>query len=384
MKIGFNLIQYTDLTGIEAFTQKIITHFQLEPDDELVLFTNQKSKELFGDLNPVAKIINKDFGHLNRFYLILYQQFDLPRALKKQKIDLLFCPSLALPLLWRRKIVTIHDLAFLRFRNESSLLFRIYLRLALLSAKYFSLAIGTVSEFARQEIVKLMKIEKDKIFIIGNGQPEFPIVVANRCQAILKKFNLVTENGEEISKKPYFVYIGNTYPRKNLPKTIKAFQLFSAKRPEYCLILAGKKDQRQQELAQLADELGLKNKVLFPGFISQEEKIALIKGATALVIISLYEGFGLPVLEAQALGTPVLAAKTSSLPEVAGDAAVLINPNDLISMADGFEKIANDEQLRQTMIASGYKNISRYSWVESAKQLRANFLTKSLKLSNTK
>jgi len=367
MKIGFNLLQYTSLSGIEVVAQKIITHFQLNPDDELVLFTNQKSKELFSNLNQQAKIINKDFSRLNRLSLILYQQFNLPRILKKQKIDLLFCPSLAMPLLWRQKIVTIHDLAFLRFKNESGLLFRIYLYLALFSAKYFSLAITTVSKFAQQEIAELMKIKPAKIFVIPNGQPEFPTVSINQCQAILKKFNLLT-NGT--NKKSYFLYIGKAYPRKNLTKTIQAFQLFSTQHPEYSLILAGQKDRNQQKLIQLVKDLQLESKVIFLGFITLEEKITLIKEAAALIMISLYEGFGLPILEAQSLGTPVITSTTSSLPEIAGNSAILVDPNNLNEIIDGLEKIANNKNLCQELIIRGYKNISRYSWLESARKLK--------------
>lgn len=373
MKIGFNLIQYTDCQGIEVFTQNLLSHFKVRPEDELILFTNQKSQKLFAGLNPAAKISNHNFRRLNRLSLIAYQQVTLPLILKKQKIDLLFCPSLAVPLLWRRKIVTIHDLAFLRFSDESNLFFKIYLKLALLSAKYFSLAIGAISNFSRSEIIQLMKVKPNKIFNISCSAPELIIPSLERRQEILKKFNLLISCNQEAKKKPYFFYIGNAYPRKNLPKTLLAFKLFSTAHPEYLFIFAGKKDERMLALEKLALSSGLKDKTIFPGFISQEEKIALIKEAVGLSLVSTYEGFGIPVLEAQIIGIPVLTANSSSLPEVAGRGAIFVDPHNTQDIATGLEKLAFDETTRQELISQGQKNIARYSWAEASANLETIF-----------
>ena len=370
MKIGVNLIQYTNLQGIEVCTQNLLANFKLASDDELILFVNQKSAQLFKDLNPRARLVVRNFPNLSRWRLMLFQQFGLSGELRKAKVDILFCPSLALPLLYRRKIVLVHDLAFKRFQEESKFIFRIYLSLAVWSAKYLSLKIVTISEFARQEISELLKIKEQKIEIISEGVPFLPEVSVTEQLEILKKFNLISEvNGQKVTR-PYFIYVGNAYPRKNLPRLLKAFKIFTDQNLEYLLVLAGRAEQFKA-LQILAGELNIKDQILFTGFISDAEKVSLIKNARALCLVSLYEGFGLPILEAQKIGAPVLAARSSSLSEVAGEAAVFVNPQDEVDIAKGMEKLASDEDWRQMLIIKGYENVGKYSWASAAAKLLA-------------
>ncbi|MFA5155649.1 MAG: glycosyltransferase family 1 protein [Patescibacteria group bacterium] len=358
MKIGINLIQYTDRQGIEVFAQNLIEHLIVAPGDEVILFTNQWSQSLIDQRPAAVRVINHDFKKLTRLALIIYQQWRLPRLLRAEKIDVLFCPSLALPLFYRKKVVTIHDLAFWRFREESRFWSRLFLYPAIWSAKHFSLAIVTVSEFAKQEISRLLRIDSDKISNISEGVP---------VQYRLNPSKPAT--APQPTAKPYFLYLGNMYPRKNLAGLIMAFKIFSARRPAYSLIIAGKQNSLMPALERLIQELKLDRQVRFTGFIPEEDKGALIQQAVALVLVSRYEGFGLPVLEAQSLGVPVLAARAASLPEVAGDAAILVDPEDIAAIATGLAKLADDQALRLDLIERGYENVKRYSWNDSADRL---------------
>lgn len=358
MIIGVNLIQYTDLQGLEVFAQNILAHLPLAEADEVILFTNQKSAALFSNLNPRFKIIIHNFARLNSLNLILFQQFGLARELKRQKIDLLFCPSLAAPLFFRRKIIIIHDLAFKRFPEETSLISRLYLQLSLWSAKYFSSSIATVSKFSKNEITSLFKIKPEKITVLSEGAPALVPITAAEQSEILNRFKLNNKN--------YFIYIGNVRPRKNLPAVLRAFKIFSATHPDYLFVLAGKKDKSLNSLEKIAADLGLSDKIIFPGFISQAEKTALLRAARALIFVSLYEGFGLPVLEAQTLDLPVLSSLTSSLPEITDNSALLVNPRNISDIAQGMSSIATDDMRRTTLINRGRDNLKKYSWDRSA------------------
>ena len=366
MIIGVNLIQYTELQGIETFIQNMLAHWPLAKEDRLILFTNQKSYQLFAALNPRAEIISKNLKS-RRFSLLLYQQFQLPRQLRKAGVDILLCPSLALPLFYRRKIVVIHDLAFRRYPEESGSLSRFYLNLALLSAKYLSRGLATVSEYARQEISALLKIEIAKIINISEGVPLAPSAYSDQMAVALKDLPPL-----------FFLYIGRAYPRKNLNTLIHSFQIFIKSHPDFSLLIAGQYDKRMAALRQTAEKLGLSQQIRFLDFITADAKRILIKEARALVLISHYEGFGLPVLEAQAAGLPVLAAQASSLPEIAGEGALFVDPNNQNNIVAGMAELADDKNLRQELIRRGYENIKRYSWEKSAEKLY-DILKNSLK-----
>lgn len=364
MRIGVNLIPYADIQGIEIFTQNILFHLPSSEADEIFLFTNWRSTALFPISDPRIKIVEVKIKKLNRLNLLLAQQFKLGPLVKKYKLTTLFCPSLSIPLLLRKKIVVIHDLAFLNFRDESGLFGRIYLRLAILSAKYLSQKILTVSEFSKQEISRRLKIKTAKIINIGEGCPVLPLTGPSEDTASLKKFGL--------AENKYFIYIGNVRPRKNLKNIILAWQKFNALNDyQYYFVIAGKKDRRCSALEAWAAKLNIQN-LIFTGFLSQKEKVSLLKKSLGLLFISLYEGFGLPILEAQFLNVPVIASTVSSLPETAGaGGALLADPLNIKEIADKINLLAHDELIRQKLIAVGRLNSRKYSWVETARQIRA-------------
>ena len=362
MRIGVNLIQYTELQGIEIFAQNLLKHLVLDSNTEIILFTNQKSAQFFTNNNPRISLITKNFSKLNKLNLIVYQQGGFIRKLKKEKIDLLFCPSIASPLLYKNKIVTIHDLAPYRFSAEAGILARFYFWLSFLSAKYFSQGITTVSEFSKQEIIDLLKIRANRITILSEGVPEMPTINENEQKEVLIKFGLSAQQ-------KYFIYIGNIRPRKNLPATLQAFQLFLTEQPNFIFIIAGKRDKRSRQLERLTKKLNLEKQVLFTGWLSPQEKVALLQKSTGLIFASLYEGFGLPILEAQSLGVPVLSSQSSALPEISNRGAILINPQSPEEIKKGMILLARDENLRKKIIIAGQENAKKYSWDRAAADL---------------
>ena len=349
MKIGINLIQYTDITGIEVFAKNLLSSLIKQvPNDELILFVNSESAKIFNFKANNVKVIVKDFKKLSRMNLICYQQFGLIKDLKREGIDILYCPSVAAPIFYKRKIITIHDCAALRFKDEAGLFSRLYLKLVFLSAKYFSLGIVTISDFAKKEIIELLNIPKEKITVISEGAPFLVDIDDNILKIFLAKFNLFGQK--------YFFYISNLRPRKNVVGLLSAWTDFSSRHPDYSLVIAGKNDNFKLN----------SDRVIFLGIVSEEEKVALYKGSIALVFPSLYEGFGLPILEAQKLGIPVISSNSSSLPEVAGDGSLFFNPYDTKDICLSLEKIIDSSFNREDIISKGYKNIARFSWDKTA------------------
>jgi glycosyltransferase involved in cell wall biosynthesis len=167
----------------------------------------------------------------------------------------------------------------------------------------------------------------------------------------------------------YLLYLGTLQPRKNLIRLVEAFALLQPLSVDLRLVLAGKRGWHCDDLTARVRSLGLSGRVVFPGYVDDDDKAALISGATALVYPSLYEGFGLPVLEAMACGTPVLTSNVSSLPEVAGDAALLVNPLDVDDISAGMSRLITDADLRRSLVIEGYAQVRKFSWANAAHQV---------------
>lgn len=359
MRIAINLIPFTTIQGIEIFSRNLILNLlKLKKNEEFFILSSENTPELLNFLEVKLIKINR---LKVKYTKALYQQTLIYSLLKKYKIDLLFSPSPAAPFFYKNKVVVIHDCAYDRFKEFTNLLSKIYFRAMFYGAKYFSRKIVTVSNFSKKELVDLYKINPEKIEVIYEGVPELPGVDENFILKTLNKFKI---------DRDYFLYVGNWRPRKNLPGLIKAFKIFNEKnKKKFLLVIAGRKDKRFLDLEKEIKNYQLEKKVILTDFISQEEKVALYKKAVAFTFPSFYEGFGLPVLEAQSLGIPVLTSNTSSLPEVGGEAALYINPYDVEEVAASMERIAFDENLRRELIQKGFENIKRFSWEKAAHQL---------------
>jgi glycosyltransferase involved in cell wall biosynthesis len=167
----------------------------------------------------------------------------------------------------------------------------------------------------------------------------------------------------------YLLYLGTLQPRKNLVRLVEAFARLESSTSYVRLVLAGKKGWLYDELFARVESLDLGERVVYPGYIADEDKAALLSGAMALVYPSLYEGFGLPLLEAMACDTPVLTSSASSLPEVAGDAALFIDPLDTETITAGLFRLINDVELRRSLIMKGRAQVRRFSWAYAARQI---------------
>jgi glycosyltransferase involved in cell wall biosynthesis len=279
--------------------------------------------------------------------------------------DVLFVPAHVLPLVHpSRSVVTVHDLGYVRFPETHTRRQRAYLDISTRwSARYASHLIAD-SVATQRDLVAEYGVPRAKITVAYPGVDQSLHAVFDSIQidSVKLRYGITGQ---------YFLYLGTLQPRKNLSRIILAYAqlLASTRQATPALVLAGKQGWLHEELFRLVDRLGLGDNVCFPGYVAEDDKAALLSGATAFVFPSLYEGFGLPVLEAQACGCPVVTSTSSSLPEVAGTGAVLVDPTDTDAIASAMAQLQASEPLRQALIGAGYSNVRRFSWEACARRV---------------
>lgn len=263
---------------------------------------------------------------------------------------LFFSPGYNSPLGWPgRFIFTLHDLNHLCVSENSNALKRAYYRHVIRPACRKAAFVLTVSEYSRREIASWAEVDASKIVNVGNGVGE----------------PFSSEGAKYDPGYPYLLYVGSRKPHKNLQRLLHAYAL-SGVANELRLVVSGAPDQ---EIIANSDRLGVRSRVAFSLLDSTESLAEAYRGARGFLFPSLYEGFGLPPLEAMACGIPVLTSNVCSLPEVVGNAAVLVNPFNVEEIADGIRQIATDSQLRQRMRADGLRQARKFSWEETAKRI---------------
>ena len=332
-------------TGITNYINKMLPHLAKLNPTLLVAKEYIKNHDNF---YPISGKLNPDYGTKGHFFRLMWTQFQLPYIYRKLKANLLFSPVPEAPLYSNsRSVVMVHDLIPIRFPKRTSPLtpyFRYYIPQVCSQAEH----IICNSQATAQDIVDYFGISASKIT---------PIYLAcDRHQFYPLQHQ---KNDRQL---PYFLYLGRHDPYKNVSRLIDAF----AKIPQcknYQLWLAGPPDPRYTpKLQQQAEELGIKEQVKFLNYVSSEELPMMMRGAIALVFTTLWEGFGFPVLEAMACGTPVITSNTSSLPEVAGEAAILVNPYSSQAIADAMEQVATDAKMRSQLRELGIKRAGQFSW----------------------
>src|ERR1700687_1841153 len=275
----------------------------------------------------------------------------LGAALWQKKPKLFFSPGYNSPLGWPRPFVfTLHDLNHLCVRENSNAAKRAYYKHVIRPACHRAAVVLTVSEYSKHEITAWAKVKEEKIVNVGNGVGS-PFVPTGR------KY----EPGY-----PYLLYVGSRKAHKNLPRLLEAYSISGVRR-DVRLVLSGSPDRcLSGEIARL----GLTGDVVFSYSNADGELSDVYRGALAFVFPSLYEGFGLPPLEAMACGIPVLASKVCSLPEVIGDSGVLVDPLDVEAVADGIRRLVQDSDLRAELREKGLLRAKKFSWDETARRTR--------------
>lgn len=298
---------------------------------------------------------------------LVWEQTILPLAASRDRVDLLFSPAYTLPVLYGGKIaVTIHDASYEAYPEWSRLPQRWKLRTFSGVAARRAQAVLTDSDFSRQELLKYYHLPAGKVRAI-------PLAADDFLMQLPKAMASGILNGKFGLKENYLLFVGSMFPRRHIPTLLEAFELALKDGGPASLVLAGADCLRGTfDLPHAVDtinlRLGRRAVVHFPR-VGDDELLCLYKAATAFVFLSEYEGFGLTALEAMACGTPVISARTSSIPEVVGDAAVLVSdPADAAGVSHAISVISTSTEQRDQMMKKGLKQASAFSWRRCAKE----------------
>lgn len=362
--------------GLGRYTQEIVDNIiKLDNENEYVIFLRQENFNAFNSANKKVKKVLAEV----RWYS-LAEQIKMPLIIFKERLDLIHFPHFNVPVFCPVKfIVTVHDLILTKFPTQrattlgpmlykmKNMAYKAVIWLAVRRAK----KVLAVSEYTRKDIIRQFKVNPEKVITTYEG-------VANLAK---ERDTLFTEKlddnktllGYNINS-PYLLYVGNAYPHKNLEGLIGVLPEILRNNNKINLVLVGKDDYFYNRVKKYAADLGLWKEgssmgpVKFPGYVPDDKLEILFKNARAYVFPSMFEGFGLPPLEAMAKGCPVASSDKTCLPEVLGEAAIYFNPDDKEDMKNKIIRVISSDKLRDDLIKKGYEQVKKYSWWECARK----------------
>jgi glycosyltransferase involved in cell wall biosynthesis len=284
-------------------------------------------------------------------------------AAAQNHLDIIHDPTGVAPFLFgagkAKTVVTVHDMLALAFPGTSTLIENIITRFWLPVVLPNVDAIIVDSQCTKADILRFTRVPENKIHIVLIGQRGFAPVDPVSAQIVLRRFGL---------QPGYILTVSSFEPRRNLARLLEAYACLRQEGEERLLVMLGKPRLSKNPLFRLVEEFKLQSHVILPGYVSSDELPAFYSAADLFVFPSLYEGFGLPPLEAMACGTPVVVSNSSSLPEVIGDSGVLVDPYNVTALADGMRRVLADTALQDDLRARGLKRAAEFSWERSARQ----------------
>jgi glycosyltransferase involved in cell wall biosynthesis len=348
--------------GIGTYIRNLLRHLaRMDRETEYVLLCQEKDRQVGPSLGEnFRSVVDTSPPYSVR------EQVSVPLALSRAHVDLFHAPHYVLPPLARcRSVVTIHDCIHLRFPQYLPHRFALgYARGSLWLATRVSNRILTVSEASKRDILQFFDVPADKISVIYNG-------IDDRFWSEPSEAEVVRVRERFQLEGDFVLYAGNVKPHKNLERLIDAFHAVRQSGLDHLkLVVIGDEISKYAGLRRAVHRYNLHKYVRFLGYMPDETLAVMYRLARVFVFPSLYEGFGLPPLEAMASGTPVVTSNVSSLPEVVGDAAVLVDPYDAGSIADGIRRVLSEPGLRTQLREAGFARAAEFSWERSVKQIR--------------
>jgi glycosyltransferase involved in cell wall biosynthesis len=369
MRIGIDARWiFPQISGIGRVTEKLIQHLgEIDRENSYFLFFNHpqlmdrysRRWEKYPNLKPVPA----PWGIFSPA-----GQVGMPALIRKMELDIFHSTNYFLPLLlWKtRMVATIHDLIPLKFPyftpRAKKTRFNWFFRWILLRCSHRADRVITISLHTRDDLITELGLPTEKITVVHNG--------IDGMYRVLEKDRVIRFSREKLgSASPFLLYVGRFDPYKNVAGLIRAFDRFrQARKDEPRLILAGYLDPRYPEAVETVRSLGLTNRVTFLEGVGEDDLICLYNAARILILPSLYEGFGLPPLEAMACGTPVIVSNRGSLPEVVGKAGLIIDPDREESISAAIGRLWDSESLRSELREKGLKRAKDFSWEKTARE----------------
>lgn len=348
--------------GIGRYTRGLVRALaEIDQQNDYVLFSAGRDRQGGWPANFRLRPLPLTDRHLS----ILWQRLRLPLPIElvTGRVDILHSPDFVLPpTLARHKVLTVHDLSFMRYPECSSPPLLEYLLGSVPRSVAHADLILADSQSTRRDLLELLNVPPERVVVLYAGvEPRYAPQEPAAVQAVARRYGLA---------RPFILGLGTLQPRKNYVRLIRAYHLLRQRHDvPHQLVIGGGRGWLYEDIDATIAELGLEEKVRLVGFVDDADLPALYAAADLFAFPSLYEGFGIPVLEAMGCGTPVVTADNSSLPEVAGDAAMLVDALDVEALADALWRLIDDGALRQILVQRGQQQVQRFTWRAAAEQL---------------
>ena len=331
----------------------------LETGYKFVIFAHDSGKKQIST-SETGALAWVCFPDKNPAHRLLWEQTAFPRQVRNSGVDLLHSLHYTRPIrLPCPSVVTFHDMTFFLYPQYHTLFKRLYFPLAIRFSAHKSDALITVSNNTKEDTMRLLGVPEHKITPIPLGVSDDFTVISNKelLQHIREKYNLPQE---------FILHVGVVEPRKNLTLLLKSFQELIRDGSKISLVIAGQLGWMYEDVFKQVDELGIREEVIFTGYIPPEDLPGIYNLARIFVYPSVYEGFGLPPLEAMACGTPTITTDISSMPENIGDAGILVPPGDEAALTEAMRSLLDNPDLQEHLSRTGTQRAGRFTWEANA------------------
>ena len=346
-------------TGIEEYSYQVIKNLRGKLIEDQVVLYVRKNQEVDFEMpeNWKVKIIK---------WPRLWTQVGLSLEMIFHSVDVLFIPAHTVPIIHpKNTVVTIHGLEYEICPEAYSWWEKMYMRCSIVNSCKWARTIIAVSSNTKKDLIKLYSVPEEKIAVISEGY-EQSTVNSQQLSGKLKNDGRLPMTDD----KPYLLFIGRLEERKNIMGIVEVFEILKDKyQIPHELVLVGKPGYGFDKIQSKIQDTRYNNQIILLGFVSEEQKWDLLKNSEVFLFPTMYEGFGIPILEAQSVGVPVVTSNVSSMPEVAGDSALLVDPKNLGEIAQAVQKILTDENLKKNLIAKGLENVKRFSWDKCSQEI---------------
>ncbi|MBM4402324.1 MAG: glycosyltransferase family 4 protein [Candidatus Cloacimonetes bacterium] len=379
MKIGIDA-RFYGITGIGRYAKNLIKNLEeLDRKNNYAIFLWKKAFDAYHPQNPNFKKVLADYPLYS-----FVEQIRMPILIRRERIDLMHFTNFNVPVFYFGKyVMTVHDLIHMEYSTFGSttrflpyyLLKKFIYSWAIRWAAWRAQKIFVPSEDAKNDVVRKLWVKPEKVVVTYEGIDEKLKVKSEKLKVTIKNSKFTLDKYK--IKKPYLLYVGTMYPHKNHEQLLLAFKnllTINNQQSTTRLVLVAKVDFFSKRIKEKVAQMGLFDSVVLPGFTAQDGYVPdddlkiIYQNADAYVFPSLKEGFGLPILEAFAAGVPVVCSNASSLPEVAGGAAIYFDPYNIDDILKKVELVLVNKELRNELVQKGYKRLRKFSWNEMAKK----------------
>lgn len=368
MKIGINALYLIPgkVGGSEIYIRNLARWLERgDRDNEYFIFINQESQGIFEQLAPGMNVVLCPIKAANRPVRILWEQLILPFQVWRYNIDILLSAGMTAPFYCpATSTLVIYDLQHINQPQNFSRFYLLFLKSIIYLSAKASDGVIVISEKVRQDVIRFYKIPSEKITVTYLAIDHNTFLPGDKedIAQVREKYHLPER---------FILYPASSLPHKNHEKLFQAFQIIKERVKDIKLVLIGARDKGYDVISEKISNLGLQDDVIFLGWLPFEDIPLLYCAAGVFVFPSLHEGFGIPILEAMGCGVPVVCSGIEPIKEVAGEAALFVDPYNSVSIAEGVLSVIEDNLLRQRLIAEGFKRAKEFTWENTALSTRS-------------